>query len=332
MIKTILVIASLLLLPITAGGADTFFVPDSRTVCGHALTSNVTCTASDVGAVAIGGNAGTATALAANGTNCSAGYAPLGVDASGNAEGCWQVNPAAIGLGSVTNNAQTNAAVMPNTAPAAGQIPVGNAGGTAYAPTSVSGDCTLASTGAITCTKTNTVAFGTAATVNTGTSANQIVKLDANAKLPAVDGSQLTNLPSGSSALAGQASFIAQAAALSFAEYSYVGSTYSDATTLTFYLPAGATTLNFRARVKVSNAGKTATYRLKIGTNYSNEVTTTSTSYVTSDLFILTTGLTAGAMNTITVQGKVTGNTWYISRDIAGDATTQAVAFGGYFN
>jgi hypothetical protein len=34
------------------------------------------------------GNAGTATALAANGTNCSAGSYALGVDATGNAEGC----------------------------------------------------------------------------------------------------------------------------------------------------------------------------------------------------------------------------------------------------
>jgi hypothetical protein len=31
------------------------------------------------------------TALAANGANCSAGSAPLGIDASGNAEGCWDV-------------------------------------------------------------------------------------------------------------------------------------------------------------------------------------------------------------------------------------------------
>lgn len=36
----------------------------------------------------ITGNSGTATALAANGTNCSAGNYPLGVDASGNSEGC----------------------------------------------------------------------------------------------------------------------------------------------------------------------------------------------------------------------------------------------------
>mgnify|MGYP001247530102 CR=1 FL=1 len=38
--------------------------------------------------------------------------------------------------------------------------------------------------------------LGTAATVDTGTSANQIVKLDGSAKIPAIDGSQLTNLPS----------------------------------------------------------------------------------------------------------------------------------------
>lgn len=37
------------------------------------------------------GNAATATALAANGANCSAGSAPLGVDASGAAEGCFDV-------------------------------------------------------------------------------------------------------------------------------------------------------------------------------------------------------------------------------------------------
>lgn len=45
----------------------------------------------------ITGLAGTATALAANGTNCSAGSYPLGVDASGNVEGCTVAN-----LGTVT--------------------------------------------------------------------------------------------------------------------------------------------------------------------------------------------------------------------------------------
>lgn len=52
-----------------------------------------------------------------------------------------------VGLGSVTNDAQTKAAIVPNTAPAAGQLLVGNAGGTAYAPVTLSGDITITSAG-----------------------------------------------------------------------------------------------------------------------------------------------------------------------------------------
>lgn len=48
----------------------------------------------------IAGNAGTATALAANGTDCAAGEYARGVDASGNAEGC---TTAAGGSGTVTS-------------------------------------------------------------------------------------------------------------------------------------------------------------------------------------------------------------------------------------
>ena len=40
--------------------------------------------------------------------------------------------------------------------------------------------------------------LGTAATQNTGTSANNVVQLDGSSRLPAVDGSQLTNLPASS--------------------------------------------------------------------------------------------------------------------------------------
>lgn len=42
-----------------------------------------------------------------------------------------------------------------------------------------------------------TLGLGSAATLNAGTSANNLVQLDGTGKLPAVDGSQLTNLPSG---------------------------------------------------------------------------------------------------------------------------------------
>jgi hypothetical protein len=55
-----------------------------------------------------------------------------------------------VGLSAVTNDAQTKASVVPNTAPAAGQILVGNAGGIAYAPQTMGTDATLTSAGALT--------------------------------------------------------------------------------------------------------------------------------------------------------------------------------------
>src|SRR5215471_1110655 len=58
-----------------------------------------------------------------------------------------------VGLGSVTNDVQTKAAIVPNTAPSSGQVLVGNAGGTAYAPQTVSGSgatITMSSAGLLT--------------------------------------------------------------------------------------------------------------------------------------------------------------------------------------
>lgn len=77
-------------------------VPVTRTVNGHALSADVTVTASDVG------------------------------------------------LGNVTNDVQTKAAIVPNTVPSAGKILVGNAGGTAYAPVTMSGGATINSAGVVT--------------------------------------------------------------------------------------------------------------------------------------------------------------------------------------
>jgi hypothetical protein len=65
------------------------------------------------------------------------------------------VTKSQVGLSNVTNDAQTQAAIVPNTAPASGQVLVGNASGTAYAPVSASGDATLASTGALTLATVN---------------------------------------------------------------------------------------------------------------------------------------------------------------------------------
>lgn len=58
---------------------------------GSTITTTETITSPTfIGALT--GNASTATALAANGTNCTTGTYPLGIDASGNAETCEAVN------------------------------------------------------------------------------------------------------------------------------------------------------------------------------------------------------------------------------------------------
>jgi hypothetical protein len=50
-------------------------------------------------------------------------------------------------LGSVTNDAQTKAAVMPNTVPTSGQIAIGNGTGTQYVPRTITGDVSVSATG-----------------------------------------------------------------------------------------------------------------------------------------------------------------------------------------
>lgn len=79
---------------IAGNSAFTFNSTAGRLTVTYASTTAITA-ATFFGALT--GNASTATALAANGTNCSAGSYALGVDASGNAEGCTVAN-----LGTVT--------------------------------------------------------------------------------------------------------------------------------------------------------------------------------------------------------------------------------------
>jgi hypothetical protein len=171
--------------------------------------------------------AATATALAANGTNCSAGQYAQGVDASGNAEGCATpagtyslptatssvlggVKPdgtsilntagaisataSSVGLGNVTNDAQTKAAIVPNTAPSAAQLLIGNAGGTAYAPVSLSGPVSVTSAGVTSVGTLNQNTTGTAGGLSANIAESQVANLttDLAAKAPLVSPSFTT--------------------------------------------------------------------------------------------------------------------------------------------
>lgn len=77
-----------------------------------------------------------------------------------------------VGLGSVSNTAQAFASIYTNSAPASGQLPLGNLGGTAYQPKTMTGDATINSVGAINVTKTGGVAFAPSATTDTTNAAN----------------------------------------------------------------------------------------------------------------------------------------------------------------
>jgi hypothetical protein len=98
-------------------GAPTLSFPTNMTLPGTTtgtfsgnLTGNVTGNVSGTSGSTTG-NAATATALAANGTNCSAGAYPKGVDASGAAESCTAVSLTAdvSGILPVANGGTNNA-------------------------------------------------------------------------------------------------------------------------------------------------------------------------------------------------------------------------------
>lgn len=85
-----------------------------------------------------------------------------------------------VGLGNVTNDAQTKASVVPNTVPSAGQILVGNAGGTAYAAVAMSGNGSLTSAGAISITgiRSNTTALSSEGDLREDSSTHSVVYHD----------------------------------------------------------------------------------------------------------------------------------------------------------
>jgi hypothetical protein len=76
----------------------------------------------------------------------------------------------------------------------------GKTGAVTLTASDISGLATVATSGAYS-DLSGLPTLGTAAALDVGTTALKVVQLDASAKLPAVDGSQLTNLPSGASTL-----------------------------------------------------------------------------------------------------------------------------------
>lgn len=86
---------------INGGSADKMLQSSSPAADFPALNQNTT------------GNAATATALAANGTNCSAGQFPLGVDASGSSESCTALPTTISGTSNeITASASTGAITL----------------------------------------------------------------------------------------------------------------------------------------------------------------------------------------------------------------------------
>jgi hypothetical protein len=120
-----------------------------------------------------------------------------------NADMGGTVDPAKIdkidSTDSVTSVAGRTGAVVLSTADISGLATVATSG--AYSDLSGTPSlATVATTGAYS-DLSGLPTLGTAAALDVGTSANNVVQLDGTAKLPAVDGSQLTNLPSGASTL-----------------------------------------------------------------------------------------------------------------------------------
>ena len=134
--------------------------------------------------------------------------------------------------------------------------------------------------------------LGTSATLDVGTTANLVVQLDASARLPAVDGSQLTNLPSGGGGYTFSAISSNTTASIS---YHYSCDTSSAGFTLTLPALSGVTS-GEEIRVKLATAGNDLTIA-----RTGSDTIDGQTSYTLSV-----------AKSAITLVANVTGTDWEI--------------------
>lgn len=169
-------------------GTDTIHITQVTTdlgadglIAADAVALGTDTTGNYAGSSSEGGAATTATALAANGSNCSAGSAPLGVDASGAVESCTDyeeevtegsladstIVSADIKDGEIVNadlSASAAIAYSKLAALTSANILVGSAGNVATS-VAMSGDVFIDNTGA-TAVQANAVALGTDTTGN----------------------------------------------------------------------------------------------------------------------------------------------------------------------
>lgn len=161
--------------------------PDYITISGQTITRGQIDLATDVTGTLPVANGGTG--ITALGTNVATSLGN-NMSSSGTLAITADITKTAVGLSNVTDDAQTKAAIVPNTVPTAGQLLVGNAGGTAYAAVSTSGDATVASTGAVTLAtvNANVGSFGsaTAAPAFTVNAKGLITAASTNTITPAV--------------------------------------------------------------------------------------------------------------------------------------------------
>jgi len=117
-----------------------------------------------------------------------------------------------------------------------------------------------------------TLNLGTAATQDVGTGANNVVQLDGSSRLPAVDGSQLTNLPSGGTSYTYSA--ITAGTTTAQAWYHYSVDTSSGAVTINLPALSGLTDGD-EIRVKLRDATNSVTIDANASENIDGSLTYT---------------------------------------------------------